>query len=200
LFLYLMSSRFIICCLGNPGERYARSRHNLGFILGDELVERAGARWSRPDEDYFAAHLRLHRRDVVVVKPWTYMNLSGRALTALARVEPVPASDTLVVCDDIALPLGLLRLRGKGSDGGHNGLKSIIDALGTPRFPRLRLGVGPVPDDADPADFVTDPMTDPDVDTARPMLREALKCIDTLLDHGLSTAMNRFNRRADRDS
>ena len=131
-----------------------------------------------------------------MIKPQTYMNLSGEALEILAGMETVRLTDTLVVCDDIALPLGFIRLRKKGSDGGHNGLKSVIDSLGGTSFPRLRLGVGPVPDGVDPADFVVAQMDEDELAVTAKMLREAVKCVETLVEHGVGTAMNRFNRRA----
>jgi PTH1 family peptidyl-tRNA hydrolase len=134
-----------------------------------------------------------------VLKPRTYMNLSGRALEALADLEPVRAGDTLVICDDIALPLGFVRLRKRGSDGGHNGLKSVIASLGGTGFPRLRLGVGPVPPGVDPADFVLDRMSADDAASAEKMLREALKCVETAVDLGFEAAMTRFNRRVGPD-
>jgi len=191
-----MSSTLIVCCLGNPGSRYDGTRHNLGFALGDAMVTRAGGSWSRPRDVFDWSRIRVRGRDVVVLKPRTYMNLSGEALEALQELLPVQPGDVVVVCDDIALPLGLLRLRKRGSDGGHNGLKSVIASLETPRFPRLRLGVGPVPDDADPADFVLEPMSGEELAATAKMVREGLKCVDTLVDHGVDTAMNRFNRRA----
>jgi PTH1 family peptidyl-tRNA hydrolase len=138
----------------------------------------------------------MRGREVTVIKPQTYMNLSGEALEILAGMEPVRPADTLVICDDIALPLGFIRLRKKGSDGGHNGLKSVIDSLGGGSFPRLRLGVGPVPAGVDPADFVLAPLGEDELTVTAKMLREAVKCIETLIDHGVGTAMNRFNRRA----
>lgn len=189
-------ARFVLCCLGNPGDRYDGTRHNLGFALGDALVASAGGKWSRPQESFRWSHVRIAGRDVIVVQPLTYMNLSGEALEDLAAVEPVRPADTLVVCDDIALPLGLIRLRKKGSDGGHNGLSSVIESLGTTRFPRLRLGVGPVPEGEDAADFVLAPLSAPERAETSKMLREAVKCVETLLSDGLDTAMNRFNRRA----
>jgi PTH1 family peptidyl-tRNA hydrolase len=190
-----MVSRLILCCLGNPGERYSGTRHNLGFDLGDALVERAGGVWSRPREQLLMCRVGVAGADVTIVKPQTYMNLSGEALELLAEIEPVTASRTLVVCDDIALPLGVIRLRKQGSDGGHNGLRSIISSLNTRRFPRLRLGVGPVPEGADAADFVLEPMASEDAAVAARMLREAVKCVETALAGGIDTAMNRFNRR-----
>lgn len=194
-----MPSRLILCCLGNPGGRYEHTRHNLGFQLGDALVAASGGVWSHPREELRFSRVRWAGAEVVVVEPQTYMNLSGEALESLAEIMPVPASETLVVCDDIALPLGLIRLRRSGSDGGHNGLKSIVASLETTRFPRLRLGVGPVPEGVDAADFVLAPMGDEDAAAAAKMVREGLKCLETVVSDGIATAMNRFNRRAGAD-
>ena len=189
-------SRFILCCLGNPGPRYDGTRHNLGFALADLLVSRARGKWSRPREEYLWSHVRVSGHDVIVLKPQTYMNLSGEAIGELSTLEPVRARDTLVVCDDIALPLGMIRLRKRGSDGGHNGLRSVIESLGTTAFPRLRLGVGPVPESTDAADFVLEPMATDDWAEGERMVREGVKCVETVLSDGVETAMNRFNRRA----
>lgn len=191
-----MASRLILCCLGNPGERYAHTRHNIGFDVADALVSAAGGTWSRPREELRLSRIRRAGCQLTVVEPQTYMNLSGEALESLAEIEPVPAEDTLVVCDDIALPLGFIRLRRSGSDGGHNGLKSIIAILGTTSFPRLRLGVGPLPEGADAADFVLGRMSDDDGAAAAKMVREAVKCLETALSEGIDTAMSRYNRRA----
>ncbi len=163
--------------------------------MGDMLVARCGGSWSYPREEFARSHVRIRGREATVIKPQTYMNLSGDALDILAGMETVRSADTLVVCDDIALPLGFIRLRNKGSDGGHNGLRSVIDSLGGISFPRLRLGVGPVPEGMDPADFVLAPMDEVEQAVTAKMLREAVKCVETLAEHGVGTAMSRFNRR-----
>lgn len=191
-----VSSRLILCCLGNPGPRYERTRHNLGFDLGEVLVERAGGSWSRPRDEFLWSRISVAGRELTVLKPQTYMNLSGEALEVLAELEPVQAARTLVVCDDIALPHGIIRLRKRGSDGGHNGLRSIIASLGTTRFPRLRLGVGPVPEESDASDYVLEPLCEEEIAACAKMIREGVKCVETLLEHGIDTAMNRFNRRS----
>jgi len=190
-----MPQPLVICCLGNPGPRYADTRHNLGFRVGEALVARAGGKWSRPRDEFDWSRVRVGGTDVVVVRPRTYMNLSGDALESLEEIHPVEPGSVLVVCDDIALPFGALRLRAKGSDGGHNGLKSVAASLGTQAFPRLRLGVGPVPEGEDAADFVTAPMQPEEIEAAGGMVRQAVACLETLVADGLTTAMNRFNTR-----
>jgi len=190
-----MEQTIVVCGLGNPGDRYRRTRHNVGFEVVDHLSRAAGARWSRPDPSYMACHARLSRRAGLLVKPQTYMNLSGDALRAVARVEPFAPGNLLVVCDDIALPAGQLRLRPRGSDGGHNGLRSVIEALGTQTFARLRLGVGAAPEGVDPADYVLDPLDDAQWRDTLAMVRAAVRCVEVWAEEGITVAMNRFNPR-----
>jgi PTH1 family peptidyl-tRNA hydrolase len=144
----------VVVGLGNPGGRYADTRHNLGFRVVDELLRRGRARAVRGDAEYESAEVRLDGEPALLVKPTTYVNRSGRAvLQLLARYAVLPA-DLLVVVDDIDLPFGRLRLRGAGSAGGHNGMQSLLEALGTPEFARLRLGVGAPPAEVELADWV----------------------------------------------
>jgi len=191
-----MPSLHVVCGLGNPGDRYSATRHNVGFDLADALRKRHGGRWSFSDERFALAHTQVRGCDVLLVKPQTYMNLSGDALRVLQRTHEFRARDLMVACDDIALPEGLIRVRRKGSDGGHNGLASIIGALGTTSFPRLRLGVGAPPEGVDAADYVLDAMSEDEMAGAAKMIREAVRCVETWLDQGIDVAMNRFNRRA----
>jgi PTH1 family peptidyl-tRNA hydrolase len=190
-----MSSTFILCGLGNPGEKYLATRHNLGFRLADSISEKYGGRWSHSLVDFLSSAVRVEGKEVLLVKPQTYMNLSGRALDVLGEERPVSTRRLLVVCDDTALPTGQIRLRRGGSDGGHNGLKSIIDHLNTEKFPRLRLGCGPVPEGTDPADYVLAPFPEDEVRVIGKMMRSATKCVETWLRDGIDTAMNRFNAR-----
>lgn len=134
----------LIAGLGNPGPEYENTRHNAGFRVLDALLARAGGSWRRLKERH-EARVRIGGEDVLLLKPMTFMNRSGPpVLDALSRREASPG-DCLVVVDDMALPLGVLRLKARGSSGGHHGLDSLIGALGTSDFPRLRLGIGPPP-------------------------------------------------------
>ena len=126
--------------LGNPGAEYRDTRHNVGFRVAEALAARKGASW-RQRGDRMEALLP----DLLLLKPLAFMNLSGPPVKACLAFREIAPADCLVVCDDMALPLGALRLRGKGSSGGHHGLDSLIAALGTPDFPRLRIGIGPPP-------------------------------------------------------
>ena len=135
----------LIVGLGNPGIEYAWTPHNLGFLVVDKLAEQAGIRVTRPEAKSDVGLGKIAGHEVVLAKPQTMMNLSGLAVRELlGRAECEPA-DVIVVCDDFALPWGMIRVRERGSAGGHNGLKSVIGALGTMEFPRVRLGVQPEP-------------------------------------------------------
>ncbi len=188
---------YLVAGLGNPGDRYTRTRHNFGFRAAETFARRRGARWGKPGRGMVSARLQMGGNSVLVVEPLTYMNLSGDVLAPLAAKESLPLNRVLVVCDDFAIPLGSLRLRKSGSDGGHNGLGSIIERFNSIDFPRLRLGVGPVPPRVDPADFVLAeflPEEEPAVDE---VLVTAADCIDAWIMDGVDKTMSRFNTRRD---
>lgn len=132
----------LIVGLGNPGRRYQATRHNIGFAVADELARRAGAPWEQGRANALTVRAGVGAASMLLVKPLTMMNLSGEAVAELARFYKIDPADILVVADDVNLPLGRLRLRARGSAGGHNGFRSIIGLLGTEEFPRLRIGVG----------------------------------------------------------
>jgi PTH1 family peptidyl-tRNA hydrolase len=183
----------IVCGLGNPGEKYRSTRHNLGFLLLDRLTTRFSLGWSRAAREYWRSDYVAPNLQFIFIKPDTYMNLSGRAIQALARDHSFTPNDLLVVCDDFVLPLGRLRLRRKGSDGGHKGLASIIEVLGTEDFPRLRLGVGPVPGGVDPADFVLSRFLREEQASKDRMLERGADCIETLTRTSFEDVMGEFN-------
>jgi len=190
-----MENRYVLACLGNPGARYESTRHNLGFHVADFIAGRSKTTWSFSAATFAAAHVRIKGEVVLVIKPQTFMNLSGEALQELSDRDGFQRGRLLVVCDDIVLPFGQMRLRSRGSDGGHNGLVSIIETLGTPSFCRLRLGVGPVPEGVDAADFVTAPMSEDELASSAKMVRQAVRCVETWIEHGPQVAMTRFNAR-----
>ena len=185
----------MVAGLGNPGDRYMRTRHNLGFRAVETLARRRGARWGKPARGLVSTRLEIGGNSVLMVEPLTYMNLSGDALAPLVAKETLPHNRVLVVCDDFALPLGSVRLRKAGTDGGHNGLASIIDRLGTLDFPRLRLGVGPVPARVDPAEFVLAEFLPEEEALVDEMLATAADCIDAWIMDGVDKTMSRFNAR-----
>jgi peptidyl-tRNA hydrolase, PTH1 family len=188
---------YLVAGLGNPGDRYTRTRHNLGFRAVELFARRRGARWGKPAKGLVSARVDVGGRDVLIVEPLTYMNLSGDALSPVVAKESMPLDRILVVCDDFALPLGTLRLRKSGSDGGHNGLASIIARLNSLDFPRLRLGVGPVPERVDPSEFVLADFLPEEETKVDEMLALATECIDAWIMDGIDRTMSRFNTRRD---
>jgi peptidyl-tRNA hydrolase, PTH1 family len=190
-----MPPEFVIAGLGNPGARYERTRHNLGFRVVEAIAGARRGRWGDPARKARTASVRLGGGHGLLVEPLTYMNLSGDALAPIVIEESLPPSRLLVICDDIALPLGQIRLRPSGSDGGHNGLKSIIERLNTLDFPRLRMGVGPVPPRVDAAEFVLAEFLPEEEAAIDAMIKDAVACADSWLFDGIGKAMSRFNTK-----
>ena len=185
----------LIVGLGNPGAEYAWTPHNLGFLVVDRLAERAGARVERPEAKSFIGFGKLAGHDVLLAKPQTYMNASGMAIRELAARYEFEAAQTIVVVDEVALPWGMLRIRERGSAGGHNGLKSIIGALGTDEFVRVRLGIQPEHPVSNLADYVLHPMRKAELEQAAAMVDEAADAVELILADGVGRAMTRFNRK-----
>lgn len=186
----------IIVGLGNPGREYAWTPHNLGFQVMDCLADRFAIRMTRPEGQSLIGVGRIAGRDVVLAKPQTFMNLSGHAVADLiARHEADPA-ETIVVSDEVALPWGAIRIRERGSAGGHNGLKSVIGALGTDEFLRVRMGIRPEFPIRDLAAYDLAPMGKDVREVAEKMIGTAADAIEMILADGVSRAMSHFNRRA----
>ena len=185
---------WLIVGLGNPGEKYERTRHNVGFLVVDALAERLGVPVQKLKHRALTNTVRLAGQKALLMKPVTFMNLSGEAVGDAARFYKLPPERVLVISDDTALPLGKLRLRKGGSAGGHNGLKSIIQHLGTDQFPRLRLGVGEKPrPDYDMADWVLGRLQGEDWKAMEAAVDRAADAVEHVLSHGVDDAMNRFN-------
>ena len=184
----------LVAGLGNPGRDYDRTRHNVGFLVIDELAARAGVKLEE-NRAWKSRHGRT-ADGCHFVQPLTFMNLSGEAVAGIARYFKIPAAELLVVSDDTALPLGRLRLRPGGSDGGHNGLRSIIDHLDTSDFPRLRIGVGSAPG-SELSSHVLGRFGADEEPAVQAAVRRAADAVETARAHGLETAMNRFNRAGD---
>jgi PTH1 family peptidyl-tRNA hydrolase len=186
---------WLIVGLGNPGYEYAWTPHNLGFLVLDLVAERAAIRIDRPEAKSYVGRGRIGEYEVVLAKPQTFMNLSGIAVRELAaRYEAAP-SRVLVVFDDVALPWGSLRIRECGSAGGHNGLKSVIGALGTDEIVRLRLGIQPEHPVGDLAAYVLHPMRKAELEAAAELVERAADAVECILKDGVRRAMNQFNRR-----
>ena len=183
----------LIVGLGSPGRRYRETRHNVGWEVISRLARRA--RIAVDEEDGYSEVGRgsIGGTRVVLARPQTYVNVSGEAVRDLRRRHRLKPQDILVVVDDLDLPLGRLRLRAHGSDGGHNGLKSIIEALGTTEFPRLRVGIGRPAEGVDPADHVLTRFTSDEQAVVDAALDRAAEAIETAIAEGIETAMNRFN-------
>ena len=183
----------LIVGLGNPGRRYRQTRHNVGWEVISRLARRA--RIAVDEEDGFSDVGRgsIGGTRVILARPQTYVNVSGEAVRDLRRHHRLRPQDIVVVVDDLDLPLGRLRLRASGSAGGHNGLKSIIEALGTTEFPRLRVGIGRPAEGVDPADHVLTRFTSDEQAVVHAALDRAAEAIETAIAEGIETAMNRFN-------
>jgi PTH1 family peptidyl-tRNA hydrolase len=179
----------VVVGLGNPGSRYAGTRHNVGFDVIDSLSR--GARFTRRFESE-VAEVREGEHKVLLVKPQTFMNLSGRCVRQLVDFYQVAVVDVLVICDDINLPLGLLRARAKGTHGGHNGLRDIQSHLGTTEYARLRIGVG-APEGADAADYVLDRFRPAEKPIIADALIRAAQAALVWINQGIETCMNQFN-------
>jgi len=185
----------VIACLGNPGSEYSTTRHNVGWWLADRLAESWGLGRFRRDGKAAVASGKFGGGDVKVVKPLTYMNLSGQALTPYKRASAFSVQrDLLVVVDEVALEPGRARFRPSGSAGGHNGLKSIQAALGTQEYARLRIGVGAKPPGADLSDWVLSPPSKADRVLIMELLPELIEGVGVWMTDGIEAAMNRYNR------
>ena len=187
-------AEWLLVGLGNPGTQYENTRHNVGFLVADELAERQNAPIQRLKFKALTNLLTISGEKVLVMKPVTYMNLSGEAVRQAADFYKVPPDHVLVVLDDTALAVGKLRVRRGGSAGGHNGLKSIIQHLGTDQFPRLRVGVGEKPHpDYDLADWVLGRFTGEDKKAIDAAVKRAADAVECLIGEGPDRAMNKFN-------
>jgi PTH1 family peptidyl-tRNA hydrolase len=184
--------RFVVG-LGNPGERYRRTRHNLGFMVVDELASRFARGRPREEGEALVMPASLGEEEVLLVKPLTFMNRSGVAVERVLQEHQGVPGDLVAVVDDVALPLGEIRVRERGSHGGHNGLRSLIEVLGTEEFPRVRLGIrqGDVPEDL--AGYVLSDFPQEDVLVVQEAVGWAADAVGCLITEGSTEAMNRFN-------
>ena len=190
------SVSWLVVFLGNPGLRYEGTRHNAGFMTADALARKKNISINRSRFRALTASCPFGDTTALLMKPQTYMNLSGEAVDQAARFYKIPADHVLVVSDDITLPIGAMRIRTKGSAGGHNGLKNIISVLGTEEFPRIRLGVGSPPHpDYDTVDWVLSVFRDRDaVDMAEAASRAA-DAVECFITQGPEKAMNLYSQK-----
>ncbi len=183
----------VIVGLGNPGERYRRTRHNLGFMVVDALAaELSAPRW-RLLADSLVSPVTLGTREVLLAKPQTFMNRSGVALQQLLAAQGAGPGEAFMIVDDVALELGTLRIRERGSHGGHNGLRSVIECVGTEELPRLRIGIRKGEPEGDLADYVLAPFPEEDVLIVQEIVGHAVEAVRCALEDGTETAMSRYN-------
>ncbi|HER44521.1 MAG TPA: aminoacyl-tRNA hydrolase [Candidatus Eisenbacteria bacterium] len=182
----------LVLGLGNPGQEYAGTRHNLGYETLDELARRHRLGWKGRGGLALETLWRFAGGPVRLIKPLTFMNLSGDAL----RMSGASPDSVLVVCDDIHLPVGLIRIRAGGGSGGHRGLESVTEALGTREFARLRLGAGPAPPGALWSDYVLESFGDAEAESVSSMVSDAADAVELILSRGITPAQRRYNRRA----
>ena len=185
---------WLLVCLGNPGDQYENTRHNAGFMVADELAERHNIPVQRLKFRALTNTVTIGDRKVLLMKPVTYMNLSGEAVHEAAAFYKIPPEHILVVSDEVALAPGKLRVRRSGSAGGHNGLKNIIAHLGTDQFPRIRVGVGQKPHpDYDMADWVLGKFQGEDKKAVEAAVKRAADAAECLIREGVDKAMNKYN-------
>ncbi len=183
--------------LGNPEKKYARTRHNAGFLVADALAERYGWSFKQGRGEFVQADGTVDGRRVFLIKPLTFMNNSGLAVRQAVDFFQQELSHILVIVDDFQIPLGTLRLRKSGSDGGHNGLASIISVLGTKAFPRLRIGIGPDHPIENWVSFVLSEFSRSEWEVLQKIIPTAVEAVEAVVKEGIERAMNRYNRRVE---
>jgi peptidyl-tRNA hydrolase, PTH1 family len=190
-----MSGKFLIAGLGNIGDEYAHTRHNIGFDILDGFAATSKISFDKNKRHAFVASTLYKGRSLVLIKPTTYMNLSGKAVNYWLQKEKVPVENLLIIVDDIALPFGTIRLRPKGGDGGHNGLTSIIEYLGHENFARLRFGIDSQFHKGQQVDYVLSPWDKDEEKALPPRIELAGEMIKSFVTMGLERTMNAYNKR-----
>ncbi|MBQ3823764.1 MAG: aminoacyl-tRNA hydrolase [Clostridia bacterium] len=197
--MFLRSGKYdyLVAGLGNPGPRYENTRHNVGFRAADRLLTLCEVKTSKKRFNAVTYDASLQGKSLLVIKPETFMNSSGEAVRAAARFYKIPPEKIIVLCDDISFTPGVIRVRKNGSDGGHNGLKSIIEQLGSSDFMRVRIGVGAKPQAFDDlADWVLSQFSDDENKALEPSLENAANAVKSIVSGKIEDAMNRYNRKA----
>ncbi len=183
----------LVAGLGNVGSNYIFTRHNAGFMAVDKFVLDNSAAFKEVSKlRSFIANVKSGGEDYIVIKPTTYMNLSGEALRLVMNYYKIPVSDILIIYDDISLDTGVIRYRANGSDGGHNGIKSIIKNLGTKEFARLKIGIGPQPNLPSEV-YVLQKFSEDDLKRLKPALDKSVESIDYYFKNGISKTQNLYN-------
>lgn len=186
--------KYLICCLGNIGREYDGTRHNIGFRVADALAKAQNV--SFEDKRYgFVAHTRVKNAELTILKPSTYMNLSGTALRYWMQKENIPVENVLVIVDDLSLPLGKVRMRGSGSAGGHNGLKNIESCIMTQAYARIKFGIGSDFAKGGQIDFVLGQFADEEVEVVDKQVEYVCEMIKSFCLQGLDRTMNQYNKK-----
>ena len=184
---------FLIVGLGNPGAEFSHNRHNVGFMLLDCLADRLGESFSRLESNSLLTKAKYQNKRLLLAKPQTFMNLSGQAVSRLVKYYKIPLESLLIVYDDVDLPLESIRIRPNGGAGGHKGVASIIERLGTKEFPRLRLGIGRPSGRKNAAAHVLQNFTKEENEFLEVTLKRAVDAVLLFVSAGLETAMNKYN-------
>lgn len=193
-------NKYLIVGLGNPDKEYDNTRHNIGYAVVDSLIaqinEKSNQNYSFTSDRYaFVCQAKMMGRPLIVIKPTTYMNLSGKAVRYWLEKENIPIENLFIVVDDLALPLGTLRLRYKGADGGHNGLKNIIEILGTSAFNRMRFGIGNDFHKGEQIDFVLGKFSAEEEEIIAPQIKKIYDIIKSFVMSGMDKTMNLYNKK-----
>jgi len=190
---------YLVAGLGNPGIHYRHNRHNIGFMVIDALADQLGIKMKRVKSKAVISEGKIGEKSLILVKPQTYMNLSGKSIGPLVHFFKVPLQNVIIVHDDLDIPLGTLRIRPKGGTGGQQGMRSILTTLGSNDIPRLRIGIGRPPGRMDPADYVLHDFDPDQIADLKDVLERATKALVTFIIDGLDKAMNNFNSELEKE-
>ena len=186
---------FLVVGLGNPGLQYEKTRHNVGFMSADLLMKKAGGEFTKHKMDAHFGECEIGKKRILVMKPQTFMNNSGTAVSAVSKFYKIPIDQIIIISDDISLDVGKIRIRRKGSHGGHNGLKDIFQLLGTDDIMRVKIGVGAKPHpDYDLADWVLGKFPKEDEENLNTALENSVKAIEEIIKRGIDSAMNKYSK------
>lgn len=185
---------YVIVGLGNPGDRYAQTKHNIGFITIDYLAEQHSIKMNKMKHKAIIGEGDMGGEKVLLVKPQTFMNLSGQSVMDIVNFYKVPAANLIVIYDDIDLPVGKVRIRPNGSSGTHNGMRNIIYLLRNQEFPRIRIGVGKQPDYMDLADYVMTKFNSEEKSLIEEAIKKSAATVEEIVKSGINNAMNKYNK------
>lgn len=186
---------YLVVGLGNPGSKYEKTRHNAGFIALDLIAKNLGIDISKSKFDSLFTDTTIENKRVLLVKPQTFMNLSGKAVVQFMQYYKIPLEKTIIIFDDISLAPGNIRVKRKGSHGGHNGMRNIIDLSRSDNFPRIKIGIGAKPTDWDLANWVTSKFSDEDLKKLAPAMKNTFSALKLILNDRIDEAMNLSNRK-----